>query len=428
MLIHPASWVLPIAAPPIRDGWVAVEEGRIAAVGGPGDRPPGERIAAPPRSEVILPALVNAHTHLELSWMRGRVPPGRSFDDWVRSLVLLRRAHPDPESRDVLDGIAAALEEMRASGTGVVGDISNTLATVPLLERSGLAAHVFHEVLGFNAPDPEGAVRAARDRVNACDASSASVRASLAPHAPYSVSAGLFDALRRDIDVHAGFPSSVHLGESPEEVEFLSTGTGPIRGALDQLGAWNPEWAPPACGPVAYLERCGLLHARMLVVHGVQLTRAEIDRVSAAGATIVTCPRSNRWTGGGTPPIDAFYASGARVAVGTDSLASVEDLNLFGELAAVRRVAPAVSATRILESATRIGAEALGFGETYGTIAPGMRAALIAVRIPSGVTDVEEYLLSGIQPADVRWIEDSLPDGTWTERLNADPGMPSPQA
>jgi 5-methylthioadenosine/S-adenosylhomocysteine deaminase len=104
------------------------------------------------------------------------------------------------------------------------------------------------------------------------------------------------------------------------------------------------------------------------------------------------------------PPLAAFYDAGVPVAFGTDSLASVDDLNLFSELALARRIAPTVSARRLLESATRIGARALGFGDDYGTIEPGKRAALISVRLPAGVRDVEEYLVSGITAADVAWV------------------------
>jgi 5-methylthioadenosine/S-adenosylhomocysteine deaminase len=136
----------------------------------------------------------------------------------------------------------------------------------------------------------------------------------------------------------------------------------------------------------------------------VQLTDDELRALAAAGATVVTCPRSNRWVGAGLPPVDRFYASGVRVAVGTDSLASVEDLNVFSELQMMRELAPAVPARRILESATRSGADALGFGDELGTIEPGKRAELIAVDVPADVVDVEEYLLSGIRPLDVRWV------------------------
>ena len=117
----------------------------------------------------------------------------------------------------------------------------------------------------------------------------------------------------------------------------------------------------------------------------------------------MTCPRSNARTGAGVPPIEAFYRSGTRVAVGTDSLASTPDLNLFSELAEMHALAPSVPARLLLESATRHGALALGFDE-YGTIEPGRCARLIAVDIPRGTDDVEEYLVSGVQPEQVRWI------------------------
>ena len=134
------------------------------------------------------------------------------------------------------------------------------------------------------------------------------------------------------------------------------------------------------------------------------LQRAVLHVLAAAGATVVTCPRSNRWTGAGTPPIDRFYASGVRVTIGTDSLASVDDLNLFAELAEVRRLCPGIPAARLLESATIHGAAALGFADDYGSIEPGKRADLIAVRVPHAVEDVEEYLVGGIEPDAIRWL------------------------
>jgi 5-methylthioadenosine/S-adenosylhomocysteine deaminase len=136
----------------------------------------------------------------------------------------------------------------------------------------------------------------------------------------------------------------------------------------------------------------------------VQLTDDELHTLASAGATVVTCPRSNRWVGAGLPPVERFYASGVRVAVGTDSLASVEDLNVFAELKMMRELATAVPARRILESATKSGSDALGFGSDLGTLEPGKRAELIAVAVPADVTDVEEYLVSGIAPDQIRWL------------------------
>jgi cytosine/adenosine deaminase-related metal-dependent hydrolase len=344
----------------------------------------------------VLPGLVNAHTHLELSWMRSRVPPGGSMPEWAGRLVALRSA----AGNDPAPPIAAAVRDARAAGTALVGDVTNSLAACEAIADGGIDGVVFRELLGFGARDPARMVAEAASQLESIAGSR--LRASVVPHAPYSVSPALFRAIAA---VAGDRPLSVHLGESPEEVQFLRDGTGAWRDLLVRLGAWNDAWEPPRCGPVEYLDRLGLVNDRLLAVHGTQLTFAELRRLADAGSTVVACPRSNRWTGAGVPPLEAFYESGARVAVGTDSLASVEDLNVFAELAAVRRLAPHVPARLLLDSATRQGAAALGFGGELGTIEPGKRAALIAVKVPSGVGDVEEWLVRGVEPDAVTWLE-----------------------
>ncbi len=143
----------------------------------------------------------------------------------------------------------------------------------------------------------------------------------------------------------------------------------------------------------------------MLAVHGVQMSSSDLARLAARGVTLVTCPRSNGHTGAGAPPLEEFYESGVRVAVGTDSLASSPDLSVFAELATMRALAPSLPASALLDSATRQGARALGFESEYGSIEPGKRARLLAVTIPGGTDDVEEYLVSGIHPEQIRWID-----------------------
>jgi cytosine/adenosine deaminase-related metal-dependent hydrolase len=257
---------------------------------------------------------------------------------------------------------------------------------------------VFHELLGFKEMD--GALI---ERTREARSAAGPPTVSLAPHAPYSTSPELFRAIRAAVDQSDCGVMSVHLGESPEESEFLASGTGPWRGMLEFIGVWRDDWQVPSCGPVAYLDRLGVIDARTLVVHGVQFDRDDLAALGAIGVTLVSCPRSNTHVGAGEPPLDAFYREGVRVAFGTDSLASVADLNLFTELAEARRVAPDVSAARLLESATRIGAEALGSGEEFGTLEAGKRAALLGVRIPD-VPDVEEYLVSGVPRDAIRWL------------------------
>jgi cytosine/adenosine deaminase-related metal-dependent hydrolase len=396
--VYRAAWVLPIVSPPIRDGWVAVEDGRVVGLGTAQTLPDRahELRDRGLTSEVILPGLVNAHTHLELSWMKGRVPPGDSMPAWAQRLIDLRLSESAGGEGPVLEAIA----DVRASGTALVGDVMNGPGTYALLAASPLFAAAFYELLGFNPAFATSLMAAAHQQLSELSQTDR-VRLTIVPHAPYSVSPGMFQAIA---DAAGRRPVSVHVGESPDEIVFLKNGTGPWRSLLERLGAWNPHWIAPACGPVDYLERFGLVNDRLIAVHGVQLTDPELARLAIAGATIVTCPRSNRWTGVGSPPVARFYASGVRVAIGTDSLASAPDLNLFYEMAVVRELAPGVPARAILRSATLDGAQALGFGNELGAIHPGARAELIAVRIPPGVDDVEEYLVKGVQPVDVRWV------------------------
>lgn len=401
MPIYRAAWVLPITDAPVRNGWVAVEQGRIVEVG-TGARD-GEGIDL--GRVAILPALVNAHTHLELSYLRGRVPPADVFLDWIRLIMRQRRDHPDAHDPAIVGAAAAAIDEARATGTGLVGDISNTLVTIPLLRAAGIPAHVFYELLGFNEPDPIGRVETARREIDALARPASDVRLSLAPHAPYSVSPELFAAIRDDRERRPPRISSIHVGESAEEVELLARGTGPWKTLLQELGVWSERWEAPGASPVAYLEELGYLDGCVLAVHGVQLEGEDLSRLRALGTTVVACPRSNRHVGVGPPPIDAFYAMDVRVAFGTDSLASVPDLNMFSELAEARRLAPRVPARRLIESATLAGARGLGFGDALGSLDVGKRAALIAVRIPDTAPDVEEYLVSGVAPDAVTWIE-----------------------
>jgi cytosine/adenosine deaminase-related metal-dependent hydrolase len=356
----------------------------------------------------IMPALVNVHTHLELSYLHERVPAGTTFSTWVKALMALRRQYPDPAAPEILTAARQAIAAARASGTGLVGDISNTLVTVPLLRDAGLAAQVFHELLGFNVADPAARVKAASTAIEACG--NGDVRLSLAAHAPYSVSPGMFKAIRAAVDEGPAPLTSVHLGESADEVEFLQHGTGSFRTLLQELGVWAPDWEAPGASPVGYLSDLGFLDRSALVVHGVQFNGDDLSRLAALGATVVSCPRSNVYVGVGSPPLEAFYAMDVNVAFGTDSLASVADLNLFAELREARRIAPRVTARRLLESATLIGAQALGFGDDFGSIETGKRAALIAVRIPAGTDDVEEYLVGGIEPADIQWLDPQTPN------------------
>ncbi len=402
-----AAHVLPVVAAARRQSWLDVERGRVTAVDGAANeaRAPDQEVDL--GGVVVLPGFVNAHTHLELSPLRGRVPPARDFLSWVRTLLRERAALPATDSAD----IAASIAGMLASGTVACGDIGNTDVALPALAASGMRAVHFLEVLGFR--DDGAAARAEQCWQHIGVGGHGSgwadhVRRGVAPHAPYSTAPALISGIASGLAADPTRRASIHLGESPEEVEFLRTGDGPWRALLEEMGTWEPRWNAPGCSPVEYLARMSALHARMLVVHGTQLGDDDLALLAAAGSTLVVCARSNRHVGVGDPPLARFAASGVRLAVGTDSLASVADLDMFAELAHLRALDPSVPASQLLQAATRNGALALGFDD-LGGIASGMQDALLVVRVPQGVDDVEEWLVSGqVRHTDVRWLGECL--------------------
>src|SRR4029453_10090562 len=160
-MIVRARWVLPIDRAPISDGWIEWRDERIVSVGS--GKVPGE--AHDLGGGRVLPGLVNAHTHLELSWMAGLVPPASSMDKWIRTLLRVRRDGPPGGESAAVEAMVRAATMMRATGTGLGGDISKTLLSPRVLGGTGLSGIVFHELLGFNALDSAGMVRGANDRV-----------------------------------------------------------------------------------------------------------------------------------------------------------------------------------------------------------------------------------------------------------------------
>ncbi len=400
-MIHACRWLLPIDGPPLEWAWIETTHGVIRRFGQ----------GAPPAPAVdlgevaVLPGFVNAHTHLELAWMAGLVPPADSMVGWIRAMAAMRASGRSGGFSQEAAAVTAAAATMRASGTVLVGDISNTLISPLFIAAAGLGGMVFHELIGFNALDADAMVSASIDKLDLIARvlveSEMPVYVTISAHAPYSVAPAVFREIAERVD---GGPLSLHLGESVEEIEFLRTGGGPMRELLEDFGVWTSAWRAPGTGPVEYVASTGYVRPGLMAVHGVHLTDEELGRLRDAGATLVTCPRSNLWVGAGMPRVSHFYASGVPVAIGTDSLASVDSLSMFDELAELRRIAPDVAAASLLASATKVGAEALGFGDTHGTIARDKAATLTVVDVPADVTDVEEYLVSGVPSSAVRLL------------------------
>lgn len=395
MKIYLADWVLPITSAKIRDGAVVLsDEGRITDFGSHQEilkKYSDKNIqTVVTKNSVIMPGLVNAHTHLELSMMKGVIPHGLPFGEWVFEAITKRFQFSEPTISADCEKQIHALE---ACGTIAVGDIANHSATsLPLLERSSLYAVVYNEVTGF-------ASSIAKDRfqefvAKTPNTANKKIRHALAPHAPYSVSPELF----RLISEYNGASkySAVHLAESQDEVEFLKTGSGPMKNMIQKIGRWDENWMSPGTTPVSYLKKLGVLNSKLLIVHAVHVTDEDIELLRSDNVNICSCPRSNvQINVGGTAPVEKYLNAGLNVCLGTDSLASNEDLNLWNEMAFFKKIHPQISDATIIVMATINGARALGFNEKIGSIEKGKDGALICVESYQPITDPESFLLSG---------------------------------
>jgi cytosine/adenosine deaminase-related metal-dependent hydrolase len=216
-----------------------------------------------------------------------------------------------------------------------------------------------------------------------------SVRLRLAAHAPYSVSPALFAGL-----VARGGPGAMHLAESPAESQFLATGDGDWPGFLERRGLGHVAFDPPGLSPVGYADGLGALRPGLVAAHGVQVDGSDRAVLARRGVFVALCPRSNRNLGVGTAPVPKLLAAGVRLCLGTDSLASVESLDVLEDAVLLHQQFPDLDPAAILRMATLGGAEALGLPD-LGAIVPGRRAALAFAPSAKPPEDPHRYLLSG---------------------------------
>jgi cytosine/adenosine deaminase-related metal-dependent hydrolase len=381
-----ASWVLPITAPPIADGAVVVEQERIAWVGAAKDAA-ADAAVTDLGEAILMPGTVNAHCHLELSHLAGRLPREHGFVGWVEALVNERGRTPREEVRR---HAAEAIASLLACGTAALGDVSNALDHLDLLERAGLDAVVFYELLAWDPARAGEVARGAQARVaELATAGNGHVPVRLAAHAPYSVSAALFEALRG-----AGGPAAVHLAESPDETAFIEGATGALAAFLERRGLGHVRFEGAHVSPVQHLDALGVLRPGLVAAHCVQVDARDRETLARRGVHAVLCPRSNRNLGVGLPRLPELLQDGVPLALGTDSLASVESLDVLAEAVVLHRAYPNVDPAMLVHMATSGGARALDRGD-LGSLAPGKRAATLAVTEARGVRDPYAFLVAG---------------------------------
>lgn len=398
--------MVPVSSPVIRDGAVAVAHGRILAAG---SAPVVRAAFAGARVEqyhgVLLPGLVNAHIHLELSaYPASRPDAGQSFCDWIRSL-LQRRQNGKVELDEIALAAGRMLQSQHDSGVALLLDTGNMIPSPVETGSSPVETAFLLELLGPDA-------RAEKQVLDRIDALSDAVAATA--HAPYSTTAGIMTALKKRA-ARLGHVFSLHVAESKDEMELLRTGRGCFRGFLEEREVWEGRFPCPGMegeGVVEYLASLGMLDANLLCVHCVQVNDKEMGLLAERHCKICLCPGSNRFLGVGIAPLEKMLGHGLLPAIGTDSLASNETLDLWREMRILREDHPRVSPARILTMATLGGALALGREQEFGILAPGRTARMLHVDSPAlqGVEDAGQLfdvLTSGGRPEQLCWIDDA---------------------
>jgi cytosine/adenosine deaminase-related metal-dependent hydrolase len=381
-----ARIVFPVDRPPIENGIVTIDGDRIVAVGTMSHG--GE--VTDLGNVALIPGLVNAHTHLEFSYLPrplGKV--GMPLVDWIRLVIAERgRGNLVP-----LENVNRGLLESRSHGVTTVGDITTGAVT------SGADVTHFHEVIGFSEVRAESALRVLVERIKFQPPTHRLLHG-ISPHAPYTVSQKLVRALVAQAQEH-DLPVAMHIAESAEELEFLCEQNGPFRKLLEDRSMWDAAAVPLGSRPLAYLHMLAIA-PRSLVIHGNYLDNDELSFLAARRdrMSLVYCPRTHAFFLHPTYPLARALALGVLVALGTDSRASNLDLDLLAEMRFVMRSHPATDPQAVLRMGTLNGAEALGRDADVGSITPGKLANLVALPIAQEAGAESSDVLSAIFAAD----------------------------
>ncbi len=387
MKLYSARWVLPTTAGAIEDGAVAVEGARVAGVGRRAELAARFPSAAAEDfgEAAIIPGLVNCHTHLELTAMRGLLEPWEGdFKAWLRKLTEVRRSLlTDDDIRASAEW--GAVEAARAGVTCVadasyVGD-----APLAALKAVGLRGFVYQETINPDPSKVDAEMELLRERVARMrEAETGAVRVGVSPHAPYFTSAPLIERAAR-FAREESLPLMIHAAESAAEDELLLRGEGFFAEALAARGI---EWRAPGVSPVQYLSRLGALGPDTLLAHCVRVGAADIETIQDAGSSVAHCPKSNAKLGHGRAPYEEFTGR-LRCGLGSDSVASNNTCDMLEEarfaLLAARAACgpeslPRLTAERALHDATRGGALALNL-EDCGALEEGRLADFAVVRL-----------------------------------------------
>ena len=377
MRVYTARWVLPITAPSIDNGAVAVDGGRIAFVGPASEAPAGEQIDL--GECALMPGLVNVHTHLELTVMRGWLED-LPFRKWIIRLTKARQQILDADA--LLASARTGIAEGLLAGITTYADTCESGVVHQALRDMGARGLMYLEVFGPHPDQAPASLKMLGERLASLRSDDTSlVRSGISPHAPYSVSDALFKGAAA-LAISEDLPIAVHAAESEAEQRLVTEAQGDF---ADALRARSIDVAARGESTIELLDRAGLLRARPLLIHCVQATSDDIRRMADNDCAIAHCPASNAKLGHGVANLHGFLDAGIRVGLGSDSVASNNRMDILDEARlallfgrAVGRKWNAFPATMGLELATISGARALGLDSEIGSLDMGKSADLAA--------------------------------------------------
>jgi cytosine/adenosine deaminase-related metal-dependent hydrolase len=392
-----ARLVVPVETPPIESGAVSIRDGRIEWIGPAAERTPDLDLG----NVAILPGLVNAHTHLDLTPLGGPQPTSEEDElDWLRR-VISQRSSPPAEGLEA--AVVRNLGECLRSGTTLVSDISAQGLSWAFAAAAPIRAVIYYEMIGLVRDRGLESSRLAFEwlaRIKPEEQVAANARPGLSPHAPYSTAGWLY---QRAADTK--LPLATHLAEMPEERELLKFRDGRLREFLEDLGAWDEQWAPLGSSPADYVRKGKLRNADWLIAHGTYLDPLEFWQLRPQSApdqervAIAFCPRTHARFGHRPHPFREMLERGVVVCIGTDSRASSPSLSVHEEIQFLRQEDPTLPAHLLISMATLFGAWALRADNVTGSLKAKKSADLAIIRLPDRD---EPELLDLVLDADAR--------------------------
>ncbi len=368
-MAHRAGWVLVDSNTALENGYIVIENEKIAAIGQ--GKTPSDIQTMDHGPGVLMPPLVNAHTHLELSALQGKIDCAGGFRFWVRELIRQREAL---DSGTICKGAQEGARMLHESGCGLVGEISTLGLSRDIFREAQFSGIWFQELIG----NPTEV-----DSIEISEGFTSDKAFSLAGHGPHTTAPQRLIQLKEST-LNAKLPFSIHVAESEDEILFINTGKGPWADLLKERNINFSDWPIKGKTPVQYLSEIGLLDEKTLAVHLITAEKNDLALLQKAKVNVCLCLRSNQTLHGRLPDVEKMQQYALNLCLGTDSLASVDSLNIFKEMVFLADKFPGLSPNNILKMATYNGAVALGLADHFGTIEPGKSGKLLYIPVQAG--------------------------------------------